>query len=130
MAENWKEIHKCSGYRSLKAEYIRNVQNAEARRRRGHRPMRDKAEYLKHFNWIIGRAKHYAHETGLPITWILNLWESKRKYCWLNFYQNNCQPKFHSKSIKRRRTNLINVQSKKSRWSMSRKQRMKELRNL
>jgi len=63
--------------------------------------MREKAEFLKLFNWVINRAKHHAHHTGKPIDEILTEWESQRDYWWLNFYKTAMQSKFHSGSRKK-----------------------------
>jgi hypothetical protein len=92
MKINWKHLATTPGYRSLKAAYIRDVQKAT----RSARPMRDKTEFLKKFIWVIGRAKHYAQHFEVPIAIILNEWESKRNYWWLNYYQECNQPKFHT----------------------------------
>lgn len=89
MKINWKEVAQTEGYISLKKQYARAVHDAGSRRN----PMRDKAELLKHFNWIIGRAEHYAHKQGKGIEVILAEWESHRTYCWLNYYQECRQPK-------------------------------------
>ncbi len=96
MKINWKHLATTKGYKSLKATYIKAVQNAVKQKR----PMRDKKEYLKQFNWIINRAKHHAYTHNIPIETILDIWESKRDYGWLNYYQDNRQPKFTSKCLK------------------------------
>lgn len=94
---NWKHLATTKGYKSLKAAYIHDVRDAVARKQKFGRAMRDKAEFLKLFNWVINRAKHYSHHTGKPIDIILNEWEEKRTYWWLNFYQDCRQPKFRIK---------------------------------
>lgn len=86
MKINWKTLAATPGYRSLKAEYIRDL----------HRSGRSKAELLKHFYWVIGRAQHYASHRGISVVTILNEWEAKRDYWWLNYYQNSNQPKLPS----------------------------------
>ena len=96
MKIDWKAVAQSPGYKSLKAAYIRDVQASEKTRARGHRPLRDKQEFLKLFQWVIGRAQHYAVRTGKPIEQILNEWETKRNYWWLNFYQECNQPKLPS----------------------------------
>lgn len=89
MKVNWKQFSQSPGYRSLKAAYIRDVQNAAKRKC----PMRDKQEFFNHFNWVIGRALHYAHVLGTTPDIVLNAWEMRRSYWWLNFYQENEFPK-------------------------------------
>lgn len=92
MKIDWKHLATTVGYKSLKATYIKAVQDAARQKR----PMRDKAEFLRKFQWVISRAKHYASHTSKSIEVVLNEWEEKRTYCWLNFYQDCSQPKFHS----------------------------------
>lgn len=152
MIINWKHLATTPGYKSLKAAYIRDVKDAADDVARGRRPMRDKAVFLRHFNWVINRAKHYAHRTGKSIEDILNEWEEKRTDWWLNCYQNCRQPKFHSNSKKPAGVNgtrkyykkspfytaqnvknqvskfiqaehMNNCSKKKKRWSMARKRR-------
>ena len=142
---DWKHLATTDGYRSLKAAYIHDVQEASRQKR----PIRGKSEFLRKFQWVISRAKHYAHHTGRPIEVILNEWEEKRSYWWLNYYQEGGQPKFHSNSKKpmgikgiakhykttyshnperaaKRMREFVNRDNKKKtkpRWDMLRKQR-------
>lgn len=156
MKIDWKYVATTPGYKSLKAAYTHDVTEAAKRRH----PMRKKAEFLKLFTWVIGRAKHYAHHTGKPIEEILNDWEEQRDYWWLNFYQDCRQPKLHSNSKKPlslkgemayykkgwgrqsprlRQQRLLAAKSRKAkelygrakpRWDNARKQRAAELRSL
>ena len=89
MKIDWKYIATTPGYKSLKAAYIKDVMGNQ----RYERPMRNKAEFLRHFKWVIGRALHYAHIFGLPLDFILDSWEDNRTYWWLNYYQESRQPK-------------------------------------
>lgn len=93
---NWKHVAKSDGYKSLKAAYIHDVRNAVKQAR----PMRDKKKFLRHFKWVIGRAKHYAINTGRTVDAVLNDWESKRTHWWLNYYQDSRQPKLHSNKLR------------------------------
>lgn len=86
---DWKAVARSPGYRSLKAAYMHDVHDAG----RHPNPMRKKAELLKKFRWVIGRALHYAHHTGEPLEKILNQWEFKRDYWWINYYGEYKQPK-------------------------------------
>lgn len=90
MKINWKKVCQSKGYNSLKAAYIHDVQ----------KEWRSKAELLKKFYWVIGRAKHYAHHTGKDIDSVLGEWENERTYWWLNYYQDCNQPKIHTNSVK------------------------------
>lgn len=82
---DWKEVSKSEGYKSLKAAYIFDVL------RYG-----NKISNYRHFQWVIGRACHYAIKTGKPLDLILKEWEEKRNYSWQNFYQNCNMPKIQS----------------------------------
>ena len=88
---NWKYVATTKGYKSLKAAYIHDIQK--------NNQIRTKAEFLQHFYWVIGRAKHYAHNRNIPIEVVLNHWEKKRTYWWLNYYQDSNQRKFQKKSV-------------------------------
>lgn len=94
---NWKHLATTPGYKSLKAAYVADVEKDA----KSTRSMRDKAEFLKLFREVIGRAKHYAHYTGKAVFEVLNEWEDERTYWWLNFYRNHI-PKLHKKVLKPR----------------------------
>lgn len=151
MGIDWKQLAKSPGYQSLKAAYIKDVQDAMQEKAKGRQPMRDKTVFLKHFQWIINRAKHYAHVKNTSMEAILNEWESGRRYWWLNYYKECNQPKLiverrlkplgvkgykrkllksgfcmKPEEIKGRVKNFINNQTektKKERWSAARKRR-------
>lgn len=118
MKINWKIVAQSYGYKRLKATMIQDIQNAARQIQRGHRPMRSKEYFHKHFNWIINRAKSYSEFYRLPLEFILNDWESKRTYCWLNYYQECRQPK----------PNLSGLVKPKS-LSTLRKEDIKRIRN-
>ena len=93
MKIDWKYVATTEGYKSLKAAYAHDVQDAEKTRSKGRRPMRDKAEFLKKFKWVIARATHHADKLGVTLDVILDKWEKDRnsdgRYCWwLNHYSN------------------------------------------
>jgi hypothetical protein len=48
--------------------------------------------YREKIQWIIDRAKHYAEVTGIEAAIILNTWEDRRNYWYMNYYQENNQP--------------------------------------
>ena len=83
---NWKEVSKSKGYRSLKKAYVRDVQKSVHSSRKGWH-VRSKEEFRRYFKRAIGLAMHFSHEWQIPIETVLDYWESKRDYCWLNFYQ-------------------------------------------
>ena len=92
MIIDWKKVARSSGYISLKVAYIKEAMEAGKRKR----PMRDKEELYKKFQWVICRAKHYAEHLNRPLECILYEWERKRIHGILNYYQDCRQPKFHS----------------------------------
>lgn len=101
---DWKVVSQSDGYKSLKAAYERDVQDAHKTAQRGRRPMRDKQEFRKKFDWVIARAIHYAYHKQTTVDVILNQWEAERGWCWyLNFYQESNQPWLvKSEHVKRR----------------------------
>ena len=107
---DWKKLATTVGYKSLKAAYIDDIQKAAGRRH----PMRSREEFLRLFQWVISRAKHYSHHTGESVEAILNKWEGARNYWWLNFYQDCRQPKFCSGAMKKLGTAGFRKQLKKS----------------
>lgn len=100
---DWKVVSQSDGYKSLKAAYERDVQNAHKDAQRGNRPMRNKQEFRKLFDWVIARATHYAYHKQTTVDVILNQWEAGRDYWWLNYYQECRQPWLvKSEHVKRR----------------------------
>lgn len=91
MKINWKIVAASPGYKSLKAKYIQDAQDAGITKR----PMRKKTELLKHFKWIIARATHHAYMHNVTLDVILNKWEEGKDYWWLNAYQDCNQPKLY-----------------------------------
>jgi len=101
MRINWKQLANSTGYKSLKADYIHDVQKAEAYRIKFNRnPMREKAKLYSQFQWVINRAKHYAAHTGKSIEGILNEWEEGRRGWWYGYYQDAQQPKYNTNARK------------------------------
>lgn len=80
-------IEECEGYKSLLADVVSDERNKHH-------------DYRGKFEWIIERAKHYAEKTGLTASEILNAWESKRTYWYMNFYQECNQPKIEGDSVR------------------------------
>jgi len=124
MKIDWKRLARTDGYKSLKACYINDMRKVSKepcpRWDRG-RKMRNKKVFLEKFNWVISRAKHYAHHTGKTIEKVLNEWESGDRYWWLNRYQDARQPKIHSDSLKKK--SIQESKKIKPRWDSGRKKR-------
>lgn len=57
-------------------------------------------KYCDKFKWIIDRARHYAEKTGLEICDILNTWESRRTYWYMNYYQDANQPEIQGDNVR------------------------------
>ena len=98
MKIDWKYLASTPGYKSLKAAYIHDVQEANKRKIKFGSANRGKEEFLKKFNWIINRAKHHAIRRDIPIWDVLDTWEKGRTYWWLNYYQDCNQSRCHSSS--------------------------------
>ena len=49
-------------------------------------------DYRAKLAWIIARANHYAEKTGLTAVSILEAWEQRRDYWYMNYYQEANQP--------------------------------------
>lgn len=87
---NWKEVSKSEGYKSLKASYILYVQKENHRvLRKGFHSFRDKEECREYFKKAISLALKYSYKWEIPLSELLTYWESKRDFCWLNFYQES-----------------------------------------
>lgn len=115
MKIDWKYVASTDGYKSLKVCYIHDIKNS----------WRSKKESLENFQWVISRAKHFAHHNGKSIEQILDEWEEKRTCWWLGFYKPSVQPKFHSNSLKpcKKYRQIEKLTKIKPRWSTARKKR-------
>lgn len=71
------EALDCDGYRKLLA----GVEHDETKSPRFH-------DYRGQLDWIVNRAKHYAEKTGLSPEAILDAWEARRGYWYMNYYQD------------------------------------------
>lgn len=85
---DWKEVAASSGYISMKAAVA-----AEATRVRKFKHNKPDKRYFEAFNFAINRAKHYAHTIGTSLIFVLNDWEDKRKYNFINYCSNYTFPR-------------------------------------
>jgi len=92
MEIDWKKIAKSQGYRSLKAACTKDVIDSVNRSS----PMRKKEDFYKLFRWVIARAQNYAYHQNTSVEAVLDKWEKRRDYWWLNYYQESRQPKISS----------------------------------
>ncbi len=82
IASNIKtDITGSEGYQKLLA----SVERDEAKSSGAH-------DYRGKLAWVVERAKHYAEITSLHPTEIIDAWEGKRDYWYMNFYQDARQP--------------------------------------
>lgn len=49
-------------------------------------------DYFDKLDWIVSRAKHYAEKTGLKTAEIIDAWEARRDYWYMNYYHDGNQP--------------------------------------
>jgi hypothetical protein len=56
--------------------------------------------YCDKFKWVTDRAAHYAEKTGILPEEILNAWEEKRDYWYMNYYQDGNQPKIEADKVR------------------------------
>lgn len=85
MSENTMTIENSVGYKKL----------LEAVEKDGHRN-----DYREKLAWVVDRAKHYAEKTGLDAADILNAWEGRRNYWYMNYYQECNQPKIANETVR------------------------------
>ncbi|MBD8037124.1 hypothetical protein H9635_10235 [Solibacillus sp. A46] len=57
-------------------------------------------KYCDKFKWVIDRANHYAEKTGMDAAEILNAWEEKRNYWYMNYYQECNQPEIKDNNVR------------------------------
>lgn len=77
------------GYKSL----ARAVEQSESDWPRGD-------AYRVKFAWVIERSHHYAEKTGIGADEILDAWEKRRNYWFLNYYQDVNQPRIDSPRVR------------------------------
>ena len=82
------EIEDCKGYKSL----LQAVEK-DCTRDRAH-------DYRAKLKWVVDRATHYAEKTGLAACEILNAWEERRDYWYMNYYQDANQPEITSDRVR------------------------------
>lgn len=77
-------VTECEGYQKLKTAAEHDDSRDPWRKKSG--------EHWQKLQWIVDRAEHYAQATGLNAADILNAWESRRNYWYMNYYQDSNQP--------------------------------------
>ena len=77
-------IEECAGYKSL-LESVDRDEGPNKSRKMDH-------DYRGKLAWVVDRAKHYGENLGVDPCAILDAWEEKRDYWYMNYYQNGNQP--------------------------------------
>ncbi|KLU61871.1 hypothetical protein CEB3_c17890 [Peptococcaceae bacterium CEB3] len=57
-------------------------------------------DYCDKFKWIIDRSKQYGQRLGLNWEDILDSWESRRSYWYMNYYQESNQPEIKGDNVR------------------------------
>lgn len=83
-----KEIPMGVGYLKLLASVEKDEARGDGKR------CREKLE------WVIERVQHYAEVTGLLAAEILDTWEDKRDYWYMNYYQDAEQPRLDGAMVR------------------------------
>jgi len=82
-------ITECDGYKNLLAAVEKDEQQSPGFH-----------DYKGKLDWVIGRANHYAEKTGLLAIDILNAWEERRDYWYMNYYQDCNQPEIKGENVR------------------------------
>ena len=82
------ELKKCKGYQTLLQAVEKDIVNDPKDTR-----------YVEKLNWITERVLHYAEKLNLPASELLNKWEEKRTYWYMNYYQDYNMPKIEGDNI-------------------------------
>jgi len=99
-------LEECEGYKTLmkavkndcaKGENCFNIEGCDKQAHRhenGHCYATIKCfhQFCNKFKWVLERVKHYSEKTGVPAVEILNSWEKRRDYWYMNYYQDSRQP--------------------------------------
>ena len=82
------KLKKCKGYQILlqavEQDIARNPKNTE---------------YAEKLNWVIDRVLHYAEKLNLSASELLDKWEEKRSYWYMNYYQDCNMPKIEGDNV-------------------------------
>ena len=90
---NMKVLVQSFGYKKLKAAVMADCAKGDncfnpmgCTKRKG--PRKCHSQYCSMFKHAIDLAKHYEHKIGATTHDLLNAWESRRNYWYMNFYNN------------------------------------------
>jgi hypothetical protein len=110
LAPGWEErannmIEQSDGYKKLLASLKNDCEGKECMNVKGcskQYPNKGHCfhEYCSKFNWVIERANHYSEKTGIPASKILDAWEERRNYWYMNYYQDSRQPLIKADNVR------------------------------
>jgi hypothetical protein len=81
-------IEKSDGYKKLLAAVEKDEGRGSAH------------SYREKLAWVVARAEQYAEKTGISAADILNAWEERRDYWYMNYYQECEQPEIKAGSVR------------------------------
>jgi len=82
-------IEQCEGYKKLLAAAQKDQDKSPSFH-----------DYFAKVRWAVERAQHYAEKTGIPAADILDAWESRRGYWYMNYYQDSRQPEIKGDHVR------------------------------
>ena len=115
---DWKWISQQEGYKSIKKDYIRQLNYKYASKR-------DKEEAVELMKNIISMATHYSYHLEKPIHLVLAQWEKERTYNWRNYYIN--KERINAKKFKPKSLKALKRYYKNHTWYKVHKERGKKL---
>lgn len=83
------DLESCAGYQSLRSAILADVRSGWS-----------EEERMKKLHFAVDRAAHYAEKTGLSASEILDAWESRRNYWYVNYYQDANQPLIAAEKVR------------------------------
>jgi hypothetical protein len=89
-------IEECAGYKKLLAAVEHDETTDHDFKTRG----RYFHDYRAKLLWTVERAKHYAEKLSLDPAALLDQWESKRTYWYMNYYQDANQPRMDAGHVR------------------------------
>jgi hypothetical protein len=84
-----QDIKDCDGYKKLLSEVERDERESPGFH-----------NYRAQLSWAVSRAEAYAKKIGVEAADVLNAWEKRRNYWYMNFYQDSNQPDVEDKKFR------------------------------
>lgn len=82
------DITDCPGFKRLSEAVEKDASESKSH------------DYRGKLAWVVERAQHYAEKTGLAAADILDAWEARRDYWYMNYYQDANQPEIQSDKVR------------------------------